>query len=312
MSDINQAYRKLSRNLVSLTVFELVARHGSLTGASDALGLSQSAVSQRIKALEEDLGLALFQREHRGVSLTGEGMRLLGAVQPAMESMRGALEDISQRQAKPQVRVALDYAFASFWLLPRLPLMRDMLEEKIDIQVLASQTPWQAGREDGDLVIQMRELSQMGAGDVLLLREEVVPVCSPGFLKRHGGIEDAQALLSAPLISLSGPLPSPWVTWQDWFAAQGLADRRSGGQTRLSNYDLIIQAAIEGQGVALGWLGLVDNLLQSGRLVRPCDGALRSGRGYVLSRLADARNPAVGRVFDWIANQVGLEPLPGG
>ncbi len=120
MADINLANRKLNQNLSGLFAFRVVARHGNFTGAAEALGLTQSAVSQRIKGLEIELGVVLFKREHRGVALTNEGLRLLSVVEPAMKQMQNSVASLMERKLKPRVRISADFAFSTFWLLPRL------------------------------------------------------------------------------------------------------------------------------------------------------------------------------------------------
>ncbi|MEM1076843.1 MAG: LysR family transcriptional regulator, partial [Pseudomonadota bacterium] len=125
MDDINRVNTNLSRNLVALYAFEMVSRYGNFTSAGEALGLTQSSVSQRIKGLEADLGVVLFKREHRGVSLTNEGLRLLNVVSPAMRQMGYAVGSLIERKSKPRVRISADFAFSTFWLLPRLGYLRE-------------------------------------------------------------------------------------------------------------------------------------------------------------------------------------------
>ena len=302
MDHISSAYWKLSNNLVGLCAFDIVAQHGNFTGAAEALGISQSAISQRIKALEVELGVVLFKREHRGVSLTLEGMRLLNVVRPAMKQLGTSVNSLLERKLKPRVRVSADFAFSTFWLLPRLPQLRSELGEEIEIQILASQAPPAENDDECDLSIHVTSYEKILADDVLLLEERVAAVCSPDFLERNGRIGSAEELLNTQLISLSKPPSAQWQTWQDWFDGLGITGGRSRNYISFNNYDMTTQAAVAGQGVALGWLGLIDSLLQNGSLVQVTDDVVASEAGYVLSRNPASLPRGTDLVFDWIVD----------
>ena len=301
MNDISGINRKLGYNLVALHTFDLVARHGNFTGAAEALGLTQSAVSQKIKGLETELGVALFKREHRGVSLTNEGVRLLNVVRPAMEQMGNSLASLLERKSKPRVRISADFAFASFWLLPRLSHLRMELGDEIEIQILASQVPPADYGDDCDIKIHVAPRSSMADGDVMLLQERVAAVCSPAYLAVHGPIPASAKLLDCHLISLSRPASAEWQTWQGWFDSLGISGERSKNYISFNNYDMVVQSAVAGDGIALGWLGLVDNLLRGGRLVQVTGDVVSSDAGYVMSRDYSSRLRGPSLVFEWIA-----------
>ena len=192
MADINLANRKLNQNLSGLFAFRVVARHGNFTGAAEALGLTQSAVSQRIKGLEIELGVVLFKREHRGVTLTNEGLRLLSVVEPAMKQMQNSVASLLERKLKPRVRISADFAFSTFWLLPRLSQLRSELNEEVEIQILASQAPPRDDADDCDITIHVSGTDKLKEGDILLLEERVAAVCSPKFLQSNGPIGSSQ------------------------------------------------------------------------------------------------------------------------
>ncbi len=303
MADISTTYRKLSHNLVGLCAFDLVAQHGNFTGAADALGITQSAISQRIKALELELGIALFKREHRGVTLTNDGMRLLNVVRPAMKQMGNSMSLLFERKSKPRVRLSVDFAFATFWLLPRLPLLRSELGEEIEIQILASQVPPDPYVDDCDVNIHVSPIDQINEGDVMLMEEKVVAVCSPDFMNENGPFKSSEGLLDMPLLSLSRPSSAVWLTWYEWFDALEIKGERSRSYNSFNNYDMVTQAAIAGQGVALGWIGLVDDLISDGTLVQATTDSVTSQSAYVMSRshLTGLSGPNL--LFDWIASQ---------
>ena len=302
MNDISSINRKLSYSLVALHTFDLVARHGNFTGAAEALGLTQSAVSQKIKGLETELGVSLFRREHRGVSLTNEGVRLLNVVRPAMTQMGNSVASLLERKSRPRVRISADFAFASFWLLPRLSHLRAELGDEIEIQILASQVPPEDYGEDCDIKIHVAPLSSMGDGDVLLLQERVAAVSSPAYLAAHGPVREAEDLLDFQLLSLSKPPSAEWQTWQGWFDTLGISGERQKNYISFNNYDMVVQSAVSGDGIALGWLGLIDKLLQGGALVQLTGEVVASEAGYIMSRDYSSRLRGPSLVFDWIAS----------
>ncbi|WP_170515014.1 LysR family transcriptional regulator [Ruegeria atlantica] len=304
MNDINKINTNLSRNLVALYAFEMVAKHGNFTSAGEALGLTQSSISQRIKGLEIDLGVVLFKREHRGVSLTHEGLRLLNVVKPAMTQMGYAVGSLLDRKSKPRVRISADFAFSTFWLLPRLAYLREELGDEIEIQILASTVPPGLDDTDCDIQIHVAPRSEIKLGEILLLEETVAAVCSPQLLEKITPIRSSTDLLDVQLLSLSKPATAEWQTWQGWFDSLGIAGERKKNYISFNNYDMVTQAALAGDGVALGWIGLIDGLLNKGSLVQVTDDVVISDAGYVMSR--DQTNLGRGprMVFDWIAEQV--------
>ena len=304
MDDINKINTNLSRNLVALYAFEMVAKHGNFTSAGEALGLTQSSISQRIKGLELDLGVVLFKREHRGVSLTYEGLRLLNVVKPAMTQMGYAVGSLMERKAKPRVRISADFAFSTFWLLPRLAYLREELGDEIEIQILASTVAPGFHDTDCDIQIHVAPRSQIKPGEFLLLEEIVAAVCSPQLLEKITPIRSSSDLLGAQLLSLSKPATAEWQTWQGWFASLGITGERKKNYISFNNYDMVTQAAIAGDGVALGWIGLIDGLLNKGSLVKVTDDVVISDAGYVMSRDQNNLGRGPRMVFDWIADQV--------
>lgn len=304
MNDINRINTNLSRNLVALYAFEVVAQYGTFTSAGQALGLTQSSVSQRIKGLEADLGVVLFHREHRGVSLTNEGLRLFNVVSPAMRQMGYAVGALIERKSKPRVRISADFAFSTFWLLPRLGYLREEIGDEIEIQILASTVPPGLGDTDCDIQIHVAPKDSIKPDEVLLLEEVVAAVCSPQLLEKIGPIRSAADLLNVQLLSLAKPATAAWQTWQGWFDGLGITGERKKNYISFNNYDMVTQAALSGEGVALGWIGLIDDLLGKGSLVTLTDDLVASDAGYVMSRSNSNSGRGPRLVFDWITEQV--------
>ena len=308
MAGISSSNGKFNQNLAGLFAFHLVARNGNFTAAAEALGLTQSSISQRIKRLEVELGVLLFRRGHRGVTLTNEGLRLQNVVAPAMSQMQNSVASLLERKSKPRVRISADFAFSTFWLLPRLSALRAELNDEIEIQRLASQSPPQDDEDDCDITIHVSGKSKAKDGNLLLLEERVAAVCSPGFLARNGPFVSSEDLLKTQLLSLSRPPAAEWQTWQGWFESLGIPDDRTHNYISFNNYDMVTQAAVAGEGVALGWLDLIDGLLGQGSLVQATEDIVVSEAGYVMTRDHNSALRAPQRIFDWIADQVGTSP----
>ncbi len=282
-------------------IFEAVGRLGSITGAAAELGLSQPAVSYQVRRIEEQVGAPLVSRLHRGVRLTEAGETLFRAVHSGLGRLDDAVRDIRARAGSPAIRIFTDYGFASFWLMPRVAAFR-MLHPGIEVHVIASQGL--DGALDGmvDAAVLFGRGADFPEGARLLMPERVVPVCSPGFRKRHGPFPDAQSLSRQPLLHLDATGRARWFTWTSWLAAHGVAREPAQGDLGLNTYGFVIQAATAEQGIALGWIGLVDAHLADGTLVAVGPEARRDDHGYwlIVNRPDNAQTRAMG---DWLIAQ---------
>jgi putative choline sulfate-utilization transcription factor len=276
--------------LQSLAFFEAAARHQNFTAAAKELGATQPAVSHRIGLLEEDLGVALFIRGHRGVTLNADGMRLFEAVHESLGTISSAVAQIRARRTRQMLTVATDFAFASYWLMPQLGALRKLVAD-LDVRIMTSQKAFDIREEAADVAIAFGNGRWPGCEAELLFPEIVVPVCSPAFRDGHGLNGHTAALTSAaltrlPLLHLESEDPTRWLSWDNWFGRHDLAISGIHGRDRrdlsFNNYPLLMQAAIAGQGLALGWLPLVADLLQSGQLVAAAAEPIRTENGYFL------------------------------
>ncbi|MFC6673002.1 transcriptional regulator GcvA [Marinobacterium aestuariivivens] len=284
----------------SLIAFEAAARHLSFTRAAEELHLTQAAISRQIRQLEENLGLALFTRSHRAVRLTAEGRKFQHTVATALELLATAAGDL--RHAKPHspLSIAADLSIAAFWLMPRLPRFREA-HPGIDIRVIASDDNTDRLEDGVDIAIQYGDEGGWPRyRRDYLLDEEVFPVCSPAYLARFPWLKEPADLLQTTLLHHEDE-HWDWMDWRNWLASQGIRLTGQRQDLQINNYPLLIQAAIAGQGVALGWRHLLDDLLASGLLVRPIAASLRTRRGYYLiTPDTDRLSPNAQRFCDWV------------
>ncbi|RTE66707.1 LysR family transcriptional regulator [Amphritea opalescens] len=263
----------------SLLIFEAAARHKSFTGAAQELKSTQSAVSQQIKGLESYLGIMLFRRIYRGVALTEEGKHLYKAVQEGFQGIASCLETLQKTRLHQVINVATDFAFAAYWLLPRLPRFRE-LHPKIDVRIITSQGQHDFFGQNVDVAIVFGGANSIHSHVFKLFDEEVFPICSPQLFHDSSPIGSHKKLASMPLLKLGADAGQGWFDWHSYF--QGRRSQIVPGEPVLTfnNYTLLIQAAIAGQGVGLGWSTLVDDLIDSKVLVGLREFSLSSDRGY--------------------------------
>lgn len=290
-----------SISLDSLAFFESAVRHLNFTLVAEEFGSSQPAVSQRIAALEKDLRTPLFKRAHRGVSLTADGAALHEAVREHLAAIHLAVDKIRTRRTRQVITVATDFGFAQFWLMPRLAQFQ-ALRPELDVRIVTSQHAFDIRGEAVDLAISFGDGQWPGCDALQILPEDVVPVCSPAMLERHAAAGGTSAaVMELPLLHLGSSGQEPWMTWQEWAQLQGLPGDGEPQSLTLGNYPLLIQAAVAGHGIALGWRPLVDALLRDGQLVSLPVPPLSTRRGYFLVQ-PRGREPweALDSLRDWI------------
>lgn len=283
-----------------LAAFEAAARHLSFTRAGAERFVTQSAMSRQIRALEEDLGVTLFRRRHRALSLTEDGLRLQAACATALGQLRDTVREIRAPRRRDTLSLTTTPGFAALWLIPRLPSFTKA-QPGIDVRLDAS-FEQRSLRADGfDLAIRYGRVG-LSEGRPLF-REAMLPVCSPDLLRPGGPPLSEPAdlrrhtLLQMDRIDGHG-MP---LEWDPWLQAVGLSDLEPAARLTFSAYAETIAAALAGQGVAIGRRPLVDQLLETGRLVAPFRDAAASTRAYFLVIEPSARaRPAVRALEAWL------------
>lgn len=289
--------------LQTLVFFEAAARHLSFTAAAQELCTSQPAVSNRISLLEQDLGVSLFKRQHRGVALTADGASLFEAVRVSLGTISETVTKIRTRGARQLLTVATDFGLATYWLMPRLASLRQRLPE-LDVRIVTSQNEIDIRAEPVDVAIAFGSGQWPGCAAEALFPERVIPVCSPAFRAAHGATAQPAELRRLPLLHLEASAATRWLTWDNWFAQHGLPRSEARQHLTLNNYPLLMQAAIAGEGVALGWLPLVDELLKTGQLLALAMAPLITERGYFLVEPNVQRSPHAQAQFrQWIRSE---------
>jgi LysR family transcriptional regulator, glycine cleavage system transcriptional activator len=294
-------YKRRLPPLDPLIAFEAAARLLSFTRASEELHLTQAAISQQIRSLEESLQVKLFTRSHRAVQLTREGREFQHTVSVILRQLAGATTDIRLTEVSQKLTLSCDLSIAQLWLAPRLSALKNQFPE-LSFHLIASD-------EDKDCLSDEVQLVMIhGTGDwpgfisYRLFDETVFPVCAPDYPQATDK-DWEKWLVNAELLDLEDSHWN-WLNWRVWLGSYQIDQPLPHRNLRINNYPLIIEAACQGQGVALGWSVLVDDLIDQGRLVKPTPVSLTTKLGYYLLVRESRQNDAqVAEVRDWLITQ---------
>jgi DNA-binding transcriptional LysR family regulator len=294
--------RRSVQSIGSLATFEAAARLGGFTLAASELGVSQAAVSRQIKALETDLGTPLFLRAHRRVTLTPAGEALAAVVTKAFAEVAEAVDTLRHPTAPGTVTIGASLAFSHFWLLPRLPAFR-AAHPGIRLRLVAEDGASDLRRDRLDMAVRYGNPPFEGAITHASLPDQVYAVCSPGFYAAHA-LGPPERLSQVPILA-SDWLDPTWLTWRQWARAAGLGPdlgRSSDlSHLRFNHYTDTVQAAVDGQGLALGWAQVLAGHLADGRLVHAGGPTVTPVERHHLILPADrAPSSAAGQVLDWL------------
>ena len=257
--------RRALPSLTALVTFEASARTGSFTIAANQLGVTQAAVSKRISALENDIGSRLFERRNRRIALTDAGELLFATVQTSFDSLADTVEVL--QSPKTRVTIAVSIAFGHFRLLPLLASFRNANPD-IDLRVI-SEDAWSAPDDRHiDLAVRYGMPPFRGMKVIGALPETIVPVCAPNVAKRFNRLTLAELAERSDLSKIESASPEPsWLSWAGWFQQNGWSGKSTAAKLSFSNYSDAAYAAMEGDGIVLGWSYLLERPLTDGRLV---------------------------------------------
>lgn len=295
-----QNLRRLLPSAGNLVVFEAAGRLGSFTRAAKELAMTQAAVSYAIRSVESQLGTILFRRAHRAVELTEAGQRFHADVAFALEHIRKSVESVRERSRDNIVTLAGSTAFASMWMLPRLSQFREDLPD-IDLRFQTSDRDIDLHDEPVQLGIRGGRPENWPYYNAAMLAPEIVEaVASPLYLARHGPVESVQHLTRHRLIHLEEP-HRPACDWRQWLMSAGVNGVTANRGLAINDYVLVIQAVMEGQGIALGWHHLTGRLIESGLLQRVTGHRLETGAAFhVIWPKARPLGEQAQAVLDWL------------
>lgn len=283
--------------LRTLRAFEAAARHLNYTHAAAELHLTHGAISHQMRALEEDLGVPLFERVGRQTRLTDAGSQLAHGVRSALDALAGVVGRVRARDSDNQLTVSVLPSFAAAWLVGRLG---SFLERHPGIDLnLRSSTALADFRSDGvDVAIRYGRGPWPDSVNEKLMGDELFPVLSPGF--RNGRLPQTPAeLLQLPLLHVRG---HPWARWLE---AAGVSNVGTLAGPTFDDSELVLQTAMQGQGIALGRSSLATSRLLAGTLVAPFPLRIPSPSSYFLVYPEQSNQKRAFRVFrEWLLEQL--------
>ena len=289
--------RRFLPSLALLAAFEAVARTGSVTRAAQELNLTQGAVSRQIRALEEQLGAALFRRDRQRVRLTMAGEVYAREIRDALHRIGAASLSLRANPQGGTLNLAILPTFGTRWLAPRLPRFLAG-SPGVTINLTTRLAPFDFRLEPVDAAIHFGQPDWPGGELVRLRSEEVVPICSPALL-RERGFARPEELRAAPLLHLTTRPDA----WEQWFIANHVPADGVHGML-LDQFAMVAQAAIAGLGLALLPSFLIEEELANGSLVRALDRPLKStGSYYLVWPVERAEHPPLVAFRDWLVTE---------
>ncbi len=297
-----ESLRHLVPSFRGIVVFEAAGRHSSFTAAGVELGMTQAAVSYAIKALENELGLALFEREHRAVRLTEAGRKLHDNCVMGLGLISRSIAEIKPAKTQSHVTLSVSTAFATLWMVPRMQKIRHDLPE-IEIRLHTADRDLNIAVENIPLGIRGGRPEDWSRYECKkFAEEEIVAIASPDYLMRKGTPHSPLDLATHHLAHLDEPFRKA-ASWAQWLQSAGVTLPANTRGLRSNEYLPVVQAALDGEGIALGWLHLVKNHIASGRIVALTGHVMRTGDAfYVVWPKGLALSLNARRVRDWIVS----------
>lgn len=262
-----QNLRRYLPPLSSLLPFEAASRHASITKAANELGLTQAAISKQIKALEDDLGVILFERRNRAVYLTDAGREFGILIGEALGEIAQRSDHLRQSNVSNELVLRSQLCEGLYWLMPRLSRFYQEHPD-ISVRVTVSQNPLANAEETYDLALQTTGRGVGSAQLVFTASDAVFPVCSPDYLNKMGSDVRIEQLIHFQLLHHQ-VYPQDWIDWDTWLKRVGIRFKVGQKGVLYDSYPLMIEATVAGLGIGLGWSRTVENHLANGTLVRP-------------------------------------------
>ena len=294
--------RRLIHSPHHLFVFEVCGRLLSFTRAAEELGVSQPAVSLAMRQLEQAIGQDLFERQHRAIRLTEAGSRFYSEVSSSFDRLLQAAREVNRSDDEDLVTLSISTAFANYWVMPRMTRLH-RTHPNIDLRLQVVDKDVDLEYENVSLGIRRGRGGWPGYASTSIAREEIYAVASPAYLAANPRPKSIEDLLTHQFIHLEEPF-RPRPTWRNWFESFDVEFVDKGEGLRLNDYALVIQAAMAGEGVAIGWRHVTESLIKKRLLVPVLPQSWITGEEFHLIWSEKTElSPSAERVRDWIIEE---------
>lgn len=289
-------------SLSRLRPFDAAARHESFSLAAAELGMTQTAVSKQIAALERELGVALFERRNRAVFLTDAGRRLGRVVSAALSDITTELAALQGRR-RGELILHCQLCEAFYWLMPRLAGFHER-HPGVELRVVSSLNPLTETPEAFDVAMQTSGRASGSARLAFTAADDIFPVCAPSLVSGDVLPLDPGKIAAFPLLAHT-IAPQDWMVWEEWFNGVGSPLKHRPRYLSFDSYPLALQAAVAGQGMALGWRRTTEAMIAEGKLLRPClEKIERPTEISVFRGTARDPHPKAAQLVEWLQGEL--------
>ena len=290
--------------LNSLRAFEAVGRYLSFSKAADELNVTPGAISQQVRGLEDFLEIKLFKRRNRSIVLTDSGQVFLPLLSDGFAGISAAVESVRRSQGDEPLTISAAPSFTAKWLIPRLCKFQ-ALHPEIDVRIDASSRLVDFAREDIDVGIRFGTGEVEGLDSIYLFSFDLIPVCSPDLMHEGKAVHDLSDIRHHTLLhSQDTDFDPSFPDWAMWLATAGVDDVDASRGMFFSQGEMVIEAAIEGQGIALGASVMVAGAIESGRLVQPFETRLPVRLSFhLITTRQKWGNPKISAFRRWILDE---------
>jgi len=294
MNDLSQR-----PSLNFLQTFETVARHLSFTLAAKELFITQAAVSHQIKVLEDYLGVKLFLRKNRRVYLTSEGQKMLPAVMSGLQGISDSLESIRNYDIEDTLVVGVGSSFSANWLVHHLGKFYQSYPD-VNLHLKISDDDPEFETDGTDLAVVWGQGEWKNIMYEQLMEVEFTPVCSPHLLNETDPLRTPEDLIHYPLLDVEG-----YDVWKEWLETAGIPEKKYRRRTIIRDSNVLIHSALNAHGIALSAVGIVQEYLDSGKLIRPFELSITAGGFfYLVYPEKSLRKPLVHLFKDWLIDEL--------
>ena len=303
--------RRRLPSLAALIAFESAARLGNLTQAAAELNVTQAAISRQIPNLKSFVGRPVFERLPRGVRPTIEAGALQQRVTDAFSEIADAVSDLKEKGGPPHLTIVATIAVVTFWLMPRIGRFRAKYPS-IEFKFIAQDTMPNLASNSVDAAIKYGSGSWRGVTSTFLFEDEMVAICSPAYLRAHGGVITPGTLSRHKLVHLETTEPD-WAAWSQMLDFLELPPQLAEHGLTFNNFAILLQAVLDGEGIAMASKPLVSDLIREGRIVQALSQGLSPGSSfYFVTKRRGTEPRGVSLLRRWLLKEVkeAGRPIP--